>query len=238
MLLSASTVALADSGPADGCAKGSDTTSFWQRLSTSYQQHLFPGAAVDPAPTDPNAPFDEYAAGYRKDLAPPPVSNPPWPYAVYNEGGTQRLGVPRGLAVRHGPGFDPVMYYLDFNFPKFFDGENLRVGRYISIPDIEAQKSTSIGTRTPRSGTCGRLTHRLQGGLPRVAPGSTLRMPGVRANSAITAMPATIPAMRRPTPRARPVHSAAAGEPSRSIKTAANARKPCWPWMRSFTFDA
>ena len=36
-------------------------------------------------------------------------------------------------------GFDPVMYYLDFYFPNFFDGENLRVGRYISIPDIEAQ---------------------------------------------------------------------------------------------------
>jgi hypothetical protein len=36
-------------------------------------------------------------------------------------------------------GFDPVMYYLDFYFPKFFAGENLRIGRYISIPDIEAQ---------------------------------------------------------------------------------------------------
>jgi hypothetical protein len=36
-------------------------------------------------------------------------------------------------------GFDPVMYYLDFWFPHFFDGENVRVGRYISIPDVEAQ---------------------------------------------------------------------------------------------------
>jgi hypothetical protein len=36
-------------------------------------------------------------------------------------------------------GFDPVMYYLDLYFPKVFDGMNLRVGRYISIPDIEAQ---------------------------------------------------------------------------------------------------
>ncbi len=36
-------------------------------------------------------------------------------------------------------GFDPVMYYLDFWFPKFAEGENVRVGRYISIPDIEAQ---------------------------------------------------------------------------------------------------
>jgi len=36
-------------------------------------------------------------------------------------------------------GFDPVMYYLDFWFPKIADGENVRIGRYISIPDIEAQ---------------------------------------------------------------------------------------------------
>jgi hypothetical protein len=36
-------------------------------------------------------------------------------------------------------GFDPVMYYLDFWFPHVVDGMNVRVGRYISIPDIEAQ---------------------------------------------------------------------------------------------------
>jgi len=37
-------------------------------------------------------------------------------------------------------GFDPVMYYLDFWLPKFAPlGTNVRVGRYISIPDIEAQ---------------------------------------------------------------------------------------------------
>ena len=36
-------------------------------------------------------------------------------------------------------GFDPVMYYLDFWFPKVAEGMNIRVGRYISIPDIEAQ---------------------------------------------------------------------------------------------------
>ena len=36
-------------------------------------------------------------------------------------------------------GFDPVMYYLDFWFPKVAEGMNVRVGRYISIPDIEAQ---------------------------------------------------------------------------------------------------
>ena len=36
-------------------------------------------------------------------------------------------------------GFDPVMAYMDFYFPKVADGMNLRVGRYISLPDIEAQ---------------------------------------------------------------------------------------------------
>lgn len=36
-------------------------------------------------------------------------------------------------------GFDPVMYYLDLYYPKVFDGMNVRIGRYISIPDIEAQ---------------------------------------------------------------------------------------------------
>ncbi len=241
--------AQADSGPVDGCAKGLENASFWQRLSDSYKQHLFPGD-VDAAPADPNAPFDEHAAGYRKDLPPPPVTNPPWPYSVYNEGATQIIGYenmysnalmdalycgsngrawkesrftiygwlePGGdvstsnlgfnkitgtggnypaaysyepdtvqldqfalyfertpdeiqrdhldwgfrVALLYGSdykytfsngimsyqytrdeklyGFDPVMYYLDFYFPRFFDGENVRVGRYISIPDIEAQ---------------------------------------------------------------------------------------------------
>ncbi|MGA2399189.1 MAG: outer membrane beta-barrel protein [Steroidobacteraceae bacterium] len=215
----------------------------------SYEKHLFPGEQPAPA-VDPNAPFDEQAAGYRQDLPPPPVSNPPWPYSVWNEGGTEVIGYenmyysalmdaiycgsngnawkdsrfviygwvePGGnistsnlgfnkltgtggnfpaaysyqpdtvqldqaalyfertadeiqrdhfdwgfrVALLYGTdykytfsngilsyqyteeerlyGFDPVMYYLDFYFPHFFDGENLRVGRYISIPDIEAQ---------------------------------------------------------------------------------------------------
>ncbi len=247
--IAASNTADADSGPADGCSRGSEHESFWARLSESYQRHLFPGDQAPPEP-DPNAPFDEAAAGYRKDLPPPPVSNPPWPYAVYNEGGTELIGYenmygnalmdalycggngkslkdsrftiygwiePGGnvstssldfnkvsgtggnypeaysyqpntiqldqaalyfertpdeiqrthndwgfrVALIYGTdykytfsdgilssqytkqerlyGFDPVMYYLDFYFPKFFAGENLRVGRYISIPDIEAQ---------------------------------------------------------------------------------------------------
>jgi len=32
-----------------------------------------------------------------------------------------------------------VMYYLDFWFPKIAEGMNVRAGRYVSIPDIEAQ---------------------------------------------------------------------------------------------------
>ena len=37
-------------------------------------------------------------------------------------------------------GFDPVMYYLDFWLPRLGGlGSNLRIGRYISVPDIEAQ---------------------------------------------------------------------------------------------------
>jgi hypothetical protein len=42
-------------------------------------------------------------------------------------------------------GFDPVMYYLDFRLPKFAElGTNVRVGRYISIPDIEAQLAPNV----------------------------------------------------------------------------------------------
>jgi hypothetical protein len=248
-LVSVSFPVLATSGPIDGCAKGSENTGFWKRLSDSYQKHLFPSDQSAPA-ADPSAPFDEQAAGYRQDLPPPPVSNPPWPYAVYNEGGTELIGYenmyssalmdalycgsngkalkdsrfviygwlePGGnistsnlgfnkisgtggnypaaysyepdtiqldqfalyfertpdeiqrdhidwgfrVALLYGTdykytfsngilsnqytekerlyGFDPVMYYLDFYFPRVFQGENLRIGRYISIPDIEAQ---------------------------------------------------------------------------------------------------
>jgi hypothetical protein len=36
-------------------------------------------------------------------------------------------------------GYDPVMFYVDLYFPKLGQGADLRVGRYISLPDIEAQ---------------------------------------------------------------------------------------------------
>jgi hypothetical protein len=240
--------ALAQSGPALGCAQGSETEGFWKRLGASYKSHLFPDEL--PAPADSAVASDAGTPGVRKGLPDPPESNPPWPYTVYNEGGTNIIGYenmtysalmdaiycgPHGKAwkdsritiygwiepggniststthfnkvtgtggnyiaaysyepntvqldqaalyIERTPdevqqdhfdwgfrfaniygtdykytfsndilsyqytreerlnGYDPVMYYLDFYFPKFFQGENLRVGRYISIPDIEAQ---------------------------------------------------------------------------------------------------
>ena len=36
-------------------------------------------------------------------------------------------------------GFDPLMLYGDLYFPQVADGLNIRMGRYISVPDIEAQ---------------------------------------------------------------------------------------------------
>jgi hypothetical protein len=249
--------AFADSGPAAGCKSGSQDEGFWQRLSDSYRGHLFPDptAPVSSAPdaatsSAPTGLAKEEAQGYRVDLPAPPVSNPPWPYAVYPEGGTAVLGYENAY---HGPlmdalycgsdgeawkdsrytiygwvepggnistssepfnkitgtggnypmaysyepntiqldqfalyfertpdeiqrdhfdwgfrvtglygtdykytfaegilsgqytnqerlyGFDPVMYYLDLYWPWVLDGENVRIGRYISIPDIEAQ---------------------------------------------------------------------------------------------------
>ncbi len=36
-------------------------------------------------------------------------------------------------------GFDPVMAYVDLYFPQVAEGMNVRIGRYVSLPDIEAQ---------------------------------------------------------------------------------------------------
>ena len=36
-------------------------------------------------------------------------------------------------------GYDPVMFYADLYFPNVAQGMNVRIGRYISLPDIEAQ---------------------------------------------------------------------------------------------------
>lgn len=45
-------------------------------------------------------------------------------------------------------GYDPVMFYADFYFPGVAQGMNVRVGRYISIPDIEAQLAPNNYTFT------------------------------------------------------------------------------------------
>ena len=43
------------------------------------------------------------------------------------------------LSRNNTDGFDPVMFYADLWFPHVAKGMNLRIGRYISLPDIEAQ---------------------------------------------------------------------------------------------------
>ena len=43
------------------------------------------------------------------------------------------------LGKNNTTGFDPVMAYLDLYFPKVANGMNVRIGRYVSLPDIEAQ---------------------------------------------------------------------------------------------------
>lgn len=45
-------------------------------------------------------------------------------------------------------GFDPVMAYIDLYFPHVADGLNVRIGRYISLPDIEAQLAPNNYTYT------------------------------------------------------------------------------------------
>jgi hypothetical protein len=45
-------------------------------------------------------------------------------------------------------GYDPVMAYIDLYFPHVADGLNLRIGRYISLPDIEAQLAPNNYTYT------------------------------------------------------------------------------------------
>jgi hypothetical protein len=45
-------------------------------------------------------------------------------------------------------GYDPVMAYLDLYFPKIGNGTDVRIGRYISLPDIEAQLAPNNYTYT------------------------------------------------------------------------------------------
>jgi hypothetical protein len=43
------------------------------------------------------------------------------------------------LARNHEYGYDPLMFYVDLYFPHVAKGMNVRMGRYVSLPDIEAQ---------------------------------------------------------------------------------------------------
>src|ERR1700722_11144481 len=45
-------------------------------------------------------------------------------------------------------GYDPVMFYIDLYFPHVAEGMVLRLGRYISLPDIEAQLAPNNYTYT------------------------------------------------------------------------------------------
>ena len=45
-------------------------------------------------------------------------------------------------------GYDPVMAYVDLYFPKLGQGTDVRIGRYISLPDIEAQLAPNNYTYT------------------------------------------------------------------------------------------
>lgn len=45
-------------------------------------------------------------------------------------------------------GYDPVMAYVDIYVPQIAEGMNIRVGRYISLPDIEAQLAPNNYTYT------------------------------------------------------------------------------------------
>ena len=45
-------------------------------------------------------------------------------------------------------GYDPVMAYIDLYFPHVADGLDVRIGRYISLPDIEAQLAPNNYTYT------------------------------------------------------------------------------------------
>ncbi len=101
-------IAWADSGPIDGCKTGSQDEGFWQRLNDSYKSHLFPEPAATDSTASSSAPAGlakEETQGYRNDLPAPPVSNPPWPYSVYPEGGTEVIGYENAY---HGPLMDAL----------------------------------------------------------------------------------------------------------------------------------
>jgi hypothetical protein len=246
--LLACNLAMADSGPAEGCAEGSASKSFSERFGDTYKDYLKWNG--DPADAEPS---------WRKDYQAPPLASPPYPFSTWPIGGTQTIGydntyygalmdavycgpngktwkdsrvtiygwinpsfnvstsksrynfangtggnypaaysyqpntvqmdqialyverVPdvvqkdhndwgfrvatvfgtdykytfsKGVAsgqytdMGHPYGIDPVMVYGEWYTPFVADGMNVRVGRYISIPDIEAQLAPNNYTFT------------------------------------------------------------------------------------------
>src|SRR6202047_1210338 len=69
-------------GPIDGCKKGSEDQGFWSRLKDSYTSHLEWNGG------DPTAPPAMIVGG-----AEVPEPNPPWPYATWNIGASETIGV-------------------------------------------------------------------------------------------------------------------------------------------------
>ena len=60
----------------------------------------------------------------------------------------QLLHTKKDGALGNQYGVDPAMFYLDFYFPHVAKGMVLRMGRYISLPDIEAQLAPNNYTYT------------------------------------------------------------------------------------------
>ena len=64
-------------------------------------------------------------------------------------------------------GLDMPMIYLDLYVPNIFDGMNIRIGRIISEPDIEAQLGLTTSWRATRSSTVLMIIVRKESLLPR-----------------------------------------------------------------------
>jgi hypothetical protein len=52
------------------------------------------------------------------------------------------------LLQNHEYGYDPLMFYVDIYIPHVAKGMNIRMGRYVSLPDIEAQLAPNNYTYT------------------------------------------------------------------------------------------
>lgn len=79
--IAACNIALAQSGPVEGCAAGSEKKSLSDRLVDTYGDYLkWNGDPADAAPT------------WRKGDQPPPVSSPPYPFSTWPQGGTETIG--------------------------------------------------------------------------------------------------------------------------------------------------